>query len=218
MGTWQVNSNRQRYDAVVCTIPAHVLRSVNTNIERVRSAFARLSSLVRYAPMAVTVLGYPRESMSKHVHDGIGVFLPTKESENGILGVQLSSEGIPQKSRTQYEHETVFVTVYSNGTRDPHAVSKASTAVEQVAETKIVRLSRVAAAPTFSAVQTWPCGIRQPGLEQARVRRVVRLLERNVPGLFIAGNYATMSTVWAYPMQSCPVLTPLSEIFVARIT
>lgn len=188
-GTWQVNSNRQRYDAVVCAIPVYALGGISTNIDGVRNAFARLSSLVRYAPMAVTVLGYPRESMSKQAFDGIGVLVPTQESRNGILGVQFSSEGFPQKSRSEAERDTVFVTVYSGGIRDPDAVSKPSSTIANAAKTEIARLLRVDAAPLFSAVQTWPHGIPQPGPEQARVQRAIRLLERNVPGLVMAGNY-----------------------------
>ncbi len=187
-GTWRVNRRWDRYDAVICTVPAYVLPSIQTNIHPMEKAFANLASLVNYAPMAVTVLGYTRKAIS-HALDGVGVLVPGAESRHGLLGVQFSSEGFPSKSRADGENDMVFLTAYVGGARTPEFAKQAVADIQSGTVAEVNRLLGAKEVPTFSKVHVWENGIPQPGSKQDGVRAAVRRLERAVPGLIVAGNY-----------------------------
>lgn len=187
-GTWKVNRRWDRYDAIICALPAHVLPSIGTNVSPVEKAFARITNLVHYAPMAVAVLGFSRKAIS-HALDGVGVLVSGAESRNGLLGVQFSSEGFPSKRRTNNEQDMVYLTAYVGGARKPKFARQPVEKIEEGTIAEVSRLLGVSEKPSFTKIHVWESGIPQPNRNQLTVQRSVRRLERSVPGLVIAGNY-----------------------------
>lgn len=187
-GSWRINGGWARYDAVVCALPAHALVGVSSNLPVVERAFQRLSNLVSYAPVAVSVFGYPRSRISHDV-GAIGVLVPSNESRAGLLGVQFSSEGFSQKKRTDAERDLVFLTVYTGGMRAPGHATKPVAKVEAGARKELARIVGIEGEPSFSRTKVWHKGIPQYGLKHQSVVSAASRIERNVPGLVLAGNY-----------------------------
>lgn len=189
-GSWRVNRSWARYDAVVCALPAYALQDISSNVSSISRAFSRLTKMVTYAPIAVSVLGYRTVDVSrKDLLSSVGVLVPSGEQQGAFLGVQFSSSSFPGKVRLPEEKNMAFFTVYAGGMRALNHVNQELSKIESDAHSQLTKILGVTEPPTFKKTHVWSKAIPQYTRSHEKVVRSARRLERAVPGLVMAGNY-----------------------------
>jgi protoporphyrinogen/coproporphyrinogen III oxidase len=168
----------RQFDAVVCAAPAHRLR-------RLLPPAAALHPLdsIEYLPIAILTLGFPADSIG-HPLDGFGMLFPRRESRD-VLGVLFSSSIFPDRAPAGH----TLLTVMTGGDRDPEVVHRSDDELQTRVLARVQPTLAIRAAPVFQRVIRWPAAIPQYDLNHAAVLDSVRTLERDHPGLVLAGNY-----------------------------
>lgn len=185
-GSWMVTTahdntvRRQRYDAVLSTLPLHQFTELSFRSNRNLTPLAG----VVYPPVTVIALGFRRGDVA-HPLDGFGVLIPESEVRFETLGVLFSSTVFPGRA----PEECVLLTALLGGTRHPDS----ATASPQDREATVLRdlqaLLDVTNKPFFSRQWHWPRAIPQYNLGYKAVYDLLNDLEDGHRGLYFGGNY-----------------------------
>jgi oxygen-dependent protoporphyrinogen oxidase len=166
------------HGAVLLCAPAH-------QIGQWLSSTTGLSSLVNiyYPPIVRVVLGFRRDQIA-HPLDGFGVLIPAKEPFES-LGVFFSSSVFAKRAPDGH----VSLTVFAGGSRNPELYDRDGLRAMRAALSDTRRLLGISGAPEFQDVRCIPHSIPQYELGYAEIKRSMKRLEDESPGLFFAGNY-----------------------------
>lgn len=169
------------FDAVLYAGSAHALASMSVGNGRVAD-FSSLAA-IRYPPVSSLVLGFRREHVD-HPLDGFGVLVPEAEPF-AILGALFSSSLFPGRAPEGH----VAITCFLGGTRRPETASGQTGELVETALRDLRMLLGVRGEPTFVHRAFYGRAIPQYDVGYGRHLEAMARAERDLPGLFIAGNF-----------------------------
>ena len=138
---------------------------------------------IPYAPVASVARGY-RRSQVGHALDGFGFLAPRIEKRR-ILGCLFSSSTFGNRAPS----DSVLLTTFMGGRRDPALASAPGPAIEQIVSEELATLIGARGEPQLSAVTQWVRAIPQYTLGHLeRVRRATQA-EGALPGLFLCASW-----------------------------
>lgn len=186
---WRVCSRKdgqesdERHDAVLLTGNAHTLPQLRLSVPG--GALPSLAPLgtIPHPPVTSVVVGFRRDQVTHPCH-GFGLLIPHREGF-GILGTIFSSALFP--GRAPEGHLTL--TIYVGGTRNPDAAAQPDGPLVDAVVRDLDRLFGVRGKPAFVAIQRWAKAIPQYEVGHGRHKTLMDELERQAPGLFLAGHY-----------------------------
>lgn len=182
-GAWRVNG-RGKYDAIISTIPTPSLRGIYVNVSNVKRGFDKLAEQIKYAPVAIAVLGFKKSQIPARL-DGFGVLLPSKEGRK-MLGVNFTSSNFPERVE---DPNNVFLTVYVGGARSPELAYRPAHEIVSTSTKELHHVLGIKGDPFYTRVKNWHVGIPQykPGFDETLC--TMARTEKESPGLFFGGNY-----------------------------
>lgn len=186
---WRVIFQRGRarrgetFDAVVSTIPTPAFAELEwEHIAPPAGAVEELSAMT-YAPCCVVSLGFDRDDVG-HPLDGFGLLVPRAE-EFHILGALFVSSMFAGRA----PDDQVLLTAFIGGARQPNLAGEDDQTLLDMARHDLGRLLDIDAAPEFHHVTRWPRAIPQYEVGHQVVLDSIDEIERELPQLFLAGNY-----------------------------
>ena len=182
-GGWAVETDAsdEMFGAVVLAVPAHALAAIDLDGADAEDVDAIAS--IPHAPVAVLVQGYRREQVA-HPLDGFGMLVPRVERRR-VMGVLFSSSMFPGRAPDGYVSLTAFV----GGTRDPELAALPIDRLASVVGEELRDLLGVRGDPVYMHHQPWPRAIPQYVVGYGAVQRRMDAVERDCPGVFLAGSY-----------------------------
>ena len=138
---------------------------------------------VPYAPVVVGCLGYRREQIA-HPLDGFGFLAPRGEGLR-VLGGLFTSALFAGRAPAGH----VALTVFAGGATDRELVTLSDAAVWEIFEGDLGRALGVTGAPVFRHLERWPRAIPQYEIGHGRFVALAAELQRELPGLHLAGNW-----------------------------
>lgn len=176
-----VDGQREIFDRLIVTLPAHALNQL---------AFApdlsgRLKQLeaIDYPPVSVLSLAFKRSAVT-HPLDGFGALVPECERRN-ILGVLFPSSLFPNRAPA----DEVLLTAFIGGERQPECASGNTESLTALVLEELRELLGVSGQPTFVHHRHWAKAIPQYKLGYGKQLAEMALIEKEYPGLKLAGNY-----------------------------
>ncbi|HLX06462.1 MAG TPA: protoporphyrinogen oxidase [Thermoanaerobaculia bacterium] len=168
---------------VLLAVPAEVAAALLAEVTGGRS---RLLAEIPYAAVAVVAAGYRRQDVA-HRLDGFGFLRATGSGGAGLrlLGCLFTSSFFPDRA----PEDCVALTAYFGGRTDPEAASWSDERLGAVAQEELGHVLGVRGEPLASVVRRWPRAIPQYELGHGRFLALQAELERDLPGLYLAGNY-----------------------------
>jgi len=170
----------QTVNALLCTVPLHQLTAMDVDTAVNLGPLAD----VRYPPLSVLALGYPRKAID-HPLDGFGLLVPPVEDDLDILGTIFSSTLFPNRAPDDH----VLFTTFVGGARAPNQARPDPSALQSLVEPDLDRLFGVNGDPVFRRHIYWPNAIPQYTLGYGAVKETLDRLEQQHPRLTFAGNY-----------------------------
>jgi oxygen-dependent protoporphyrinogen oxidase len=167
------------HDAILLGAPAHRIGQWLPSADVDLAALRR----IEYPPITRVVLGFRREQI-EHPLDGFGALIPSREPFE-CLGVFFSSSVFPNRAPDGHVSLTVFV----GGSRHPELCCPDGERALRSALSDTQRLLGISGRPEFQDVCLIPRSIPQYELGYAEIRRSMERVEKECPGLFLAGNY-----------------------------
>ena len=167
-------------DQVVLALDAHGQAQV---LESIDQDAARILSSIRFVPLAVVALGFPRDRLA-HPLNGFGFLIPSRY-RRGVLGVLWSSSVFPGRAPEGH----VLIRAMVGGLERPELVHEPEGTIEQVVLAELGRAMGVHATPSFRRIIRWPRAIPvpEPGHAQ-RMEQLRKCLARH-HGLRCIGNF-----------------------------
>ena len=165
---------------VVLALPADATAALLAPASDGRS---RALAEVPYAPVVVACLGYRREQVS-HPLDGFGFLAPRRESLR-VLGCLFSSSLFAGRAPEGH----VALTAFAGGALDRALVDEPDDAIWRLFEGDLGRALGIRGEPAFRHLARWPRGIPQYELGHGRFVELAAALERELPGVHLAGNW-----------------------------
>jgi oxygen-dependent protoporphyrinogen oxidase len=138
---------------------------------------------IRYPPVASVVLGFRREDVA-HPCQGYGMLIPRIEGFK-ILGAIFSSSLFANRAPAGH----LTLTSYVGGERYPELASLPAPELVALTCKDLRVLLGVKGKPTYQHVVFYPRAIPQYNLGYGRYRELMTDIERQAPGLFLAGHY-----------------------------
>lgn len=138
---------------------------------------------IPYAPVVVGCLGYRREQVA-HPLDGFGFLAPRGEGLR-VLGCLFSSSLFAGRAPAGH----VAITVFAGGAMDRELAALPDEAVWQAIDGDLRRALGTSGEPVFRHLRRWPRAIPQYELGHGRFVALAQQLERELPGLHLAGNW-----------------------------
>jgi len=140
-------------------------------------------SEIRYPPVASVVLGFRREDVT-HPCSGFGMLIPKIENFK-ILGTIFSSSLFPNRAPAGH----LTLTSYVGGERYPDLATLPAEKLFELTCADLRVLLGVKGRPAFQHCVLYPRAIPQYNVGYGRYRQRMSDLERQAPGLFLAGHY-----------------------------
>ncbi len=168
------------HDAVLLAAPAHQLAGLRLGASA--TGFATLGE-IPYPPVASIALGFKRERV-KHPLDGFGVLIPEVEGFH-LLGTLFNSTLFPHRAPDGH----VLLTSYTGGLRSPESALLDDDRLVALARADLKVLLGAEGPPTFVHIARYPKAIPQYEVGFGRFKQFMDQLERDHPGLFLAGHY-----------------------------
>eukprot|EP00899_Mesostigma_viride_P005336 jgi/Mesvir1/14803/Mv05442-RA.1 len=185
--TYQIGQNAKKtktaqFDSVLMTAPLHNLRQIRISKQ---GRVVPLDALpeVAYAPISVLVMAFRNEDVHQPV-DGFGVLVPKKENMN-ILGTLFSSAMFPNRAPLGLTLLTTFI----GGTRNAALAYKPREELEELVLQDLRKLLQVDGQPVMCRHIFWRRAFPVYGKGYDKVLNSMKTLERELPGLFLAGNH-----------------------------
>ncbi|MGA2748629.1 MAG: protoporphyrinogen oxidase [Verrucomicrobiota bacterium] len=170
----------ETFSAVLLAVPAYALARLR--IKGVPAIDLSLFDQIYYPPVASVVLGFRRQEVG-HPLDGFGVLVPERENFH-ILGALFSSSLFPNRAPAG----EVTLTSYIGGARDPGLVAQSEEALATIACRDLAEILNIKGEPTFRHVTLYPRAIPQYNVGFGRFKDRMTALERQAPGVFVAGH------------------------------
>ncbi len=187
----------EAHSAVLYAGTAHQLAKIRTG------TFAGVSlaplSEIRYPPVASVVLGFRREDVA-HPAQGFGMLIPKVEGFK-ILGTIFSSSLFPNRAPAGH----LTLTSYVGGERYPELASLPPERLFEICCEDLRVLLGVKGRPTFQHCVFYPQAIPQYVLGYGKFRDLMTEIERQAPGLFLAGHYRDGISVSDSIVSGCNV-------------
>ncbi|HKV06284.1 MAG TPA: protoporphyrinogen oxidase [Candidatus Acidoferrales bacterium] len=166
--------------AVVMAAPAYAASRL---LGPVSARLAKALSGIVYAPVAVVGSGYYAHQSAASL-DGFGVLIPRSEAYR-TLGIVWNTSLFGVRGRAGQMALTSFV----GGATDPEIVEKSEAEILAIVQDENARILGVTGPPITSGVWKHPKALPQYNLGHSHTVRAIREGEREIPGLFFAGNY-----------------------------
>jgi oxygen-dependent protoporphyrinogen oxidase len=165
---------------------------------------------IRYPPVASVVLGFRREDVA-HPCQGFGMLIPKIEGFK-ILGAIFSSSLFPNRAPAGH----LMLTCYVGGERYPGLASKPPPELVALVCEDLGVLLGVKGKPTYQHVVFYPRAIPQYNLGYGRYRQLMTDIERQAPGLFLAGHYRDGVSLSDSIVSGCGVADRVEEYLRAQ--
>ena len=165
---------------VVLAVPAYSARELLRPFSD--SLSGSLSGIV-YPPVAEVFCGYPDSALTRPL-DGFGFLVPEKEGRS-ILGTIWSSALFPGRAPAGYVALTTFV----GGSRQPPLGRLDEGALTALVTGELRSLMGLRGEPAYVKVSRWERAIPQYAPGHLAIVEQMEALEKNVPGLYLCGNY-----------------------------
>ncbi|HBL25217.1 MAG TPA: protoporphyrinogen oxidase [Acidobacteria bacterium] len=165
---------------VLLAVPADVAADLLAEVTVERS---RLFAEIPYAAVAIVSLGYRRSDVA-HALDGFGFLAPRGEGLR-VLGCLFPSQLFPDRA----PEGRVALAAFLGGRTDPVAVTLDDAQLLAAVEDDLRRALGVRSAPVLTRVRRWPRAIPQYEVGHGRFVERAAEIEREIPGLFLGGNY-----------------------------
>jgi oxygen-dependent protoporphyrinogen oxidase len=169
-----------RASAVVMATPAYI---ASTLLERISAPLAATLSGIAYAPVAVIANGYYARQFVGELA-GFGVLIPRSEGIR-TLGTVFNSALFLGRAPAGSATITSFV----GGATDPGIVYEPEQEIGKIVTGENSALLQITGAPITQAVWRHPKALPQYNLGHGHIVESIRDAERELPGLFFAGNY-----------------------------
>jgi oxygen-dependent protoporphyrinogen oxidase len=165
---------------VVLAVPADALADILVEASEGRSrAFAEIP----YAPVVVASYGFRRADV-RHPLDGFGFLAPRKESLR-LLGGLFPSTLYPDRAPEGH----VAIAAFAGGRTDPAILELDDDALHAALLADLDRALGLQGDPVVRHLTRWPRAIPQYELGHGRFVDLARALERELPGLHLAGSF-----------------------------
>jgi protoporphyrinogen/coproporphyrinogen III oxidase len=138
---------------------------------------------IAYAPVAVVSLGYRREQV-RHSLNGFG-FLAPRSSGIRTLGTVWNSSLFPE--RAPQDH--VLFTSFVGGATDASATDLSDDALSAMVHAELAPLLAISGLPAMQHVTLYTRAIPQYNLGHTERLQTIREAAKQLPGLWLAGNY-----------------------------
>ena len=169
-----------RADAVVLAAPTQAAAQIVGGVSPQAGDILRG---IEYAAVGVVNTGYAREQVT-HPLDGFGFLVPRHEGLN-VLGTVWTSSLFPGRAPSGMVSLASFV----GGATNPEIVTEAEDKLVEIVHAENARVLGIQGTPAMHAVRTYQRALPQYNLGHAA--RIARLRDelKNIPGLFVTGNY-----------------------------
>ena len=174
----------ERADRIVCSVPAHALKSIEWEGLAESESLNTLASAPHY-PLAVVQLGFRRDEVG-HPLDGFGFLVPEKENLR-ILGTLFSSTLFPGRAPEGH----VLLTTFVGGERQPDLAQSKEEQLHDLVLEELQGLLDVQGKPTFRNLIRWPKAIPLPDSGQDNRLAAAKRLQDANPGLILSGSHLT---------------------------
>lgn len=184
---WTVTAQRggekveREHSLVIYTAPAYRLPLIELVTEK--RLHCGTFAQINYPPVASVVLGFKRSDVA-HPLDGFGMLVPEVERFN-ILGTLFSSSLFPNRAPEGY----VTLTSYVGGTRAPELALRPVSEIIDLTLRDLQTILGISGKPAFQHTFLYPKAIPQYEVGYGRFKDLMSRLEKDAPGLFLAGNY-----------------------------
>jgi oxygen-dependent protoporphyrinogen oxidase len=167
-------------DAIVLATPAYVAAHL---VEPISTQLGETLSGIAYAAVAVAASGYHAHQFGAEPQ-GFGFLVP-RSAKLRTLGTVFNSSLFPGRAR----EETVAITSFVGGATDPEIVERKPEEIASIVEDENARVLGISGPPIASAAWKHPRALPQYNLGHGHIVESIRDAERDLPGLFFAGNY-----------------------------
>ncbi len=165
---------------VVLAVPAYVAEDfIRPFSDSIADGLAR----VYYPPVAEVFLGYHESAMGRPL-DGFGFLIPEKERRK-ILGTIWSSALFPGRAPQGHAALTTFV----GGSRQPSLAGLDDGALTDLVAGELRSLMGIRGEPAYVKIVRWDKAIPQYAPGHLGFVEEISAFEKNVPGLYLCGNY-----------------------------
>lgn len=181
-GTFRVHTEtgELRAHRVVLATPADVTAELLDEASESRS---RPLAEIPYAAVVVVGLGLRRRDV-RHPLDGFGFLAPRVESLR-LLGCLFPSSIFPDRA----PEGSVTLSAFLGGRTDPGAVELSDAEVLEVARRELDQALGLQGEPEVTVIRRWPRAIPQYEVGHGRFVELSKALERDLPGLHLAGSF-----------------------------
>ncbi|MFZ0583724.1 MAG: protoporphyrinogen oxidase [Candidatus Acidiferrales bacterium] len=167
-------------NAVVIATPAYaagaLLGSLSADAPRVLCG-------IPYAPVAVVAANYYRQRVGDPL-EGFGFLVPRGQKVR-TLGTVWNSSLFPGRATSG----TVTMTSFIGGATDVEIVQHSEQEIARIVQDENARILGITGPPIESAVWGYTRALPQYNLGHGHIVEAIRDSERQIPGLFFAGNY-----------------------------
>jgi oxygen-dependent protoporphyrinogen oxidase len=166
--------------AIVAATPAYVSAHL---IESMSAQLGHTLSGIAYAPVAVVAAGYYQQQVGEPMN-GFGFLVPRGEKLH-TLGTVWNSSLFPGRA----PRGAVTLTSFTGGATNPEIASEPEGEIAKLIQSENERTLKIIGSPLISAVWKYPRALPQYNLGHGHVVETIRDAERQLPGVFFAGNY-----------------------------
>ena len=167
-------------ESIVIAAPAYVASRL---VSSVSAPLAQTLSGIAYAPVAVVAAEYFDKQIGEPL-EGFGFLVPRSEKLR-TLGTVWNSSLFSGRGRPG----TAVMTSFAGGATDPEIAGEPDTEIADTVHGENARVLKISGSPIASAVFRYPKALPQYNLGHGHIVAAIRDAEREIPGLFFAGNY-----------------------------
>jgi protoporphyrinogen/coproporphyrinogen III oxidase len=167
-------------DILVLATPAYTAAAL---LGPLSSSLAHALSGIAYAPVAVIATGYHRQQVGNPLK-GFGFLVPRREKLS-TLGTVWNSSLFSGRARGGM----VAITSFAGGATDAGIVAKSEDEIAQIVQDENARVLQISGPPVASSVWRYPRALPQYNLGHGHIVEQIRGGTREIPGLFLSGNY-----------------------------
>ncbi len=176
-----------RHDAILVTTPAWQLPKITFHGDAFRAM--SLLRLIPYPPVITVTLGFNRNDVL-HPLDGFGMLVPRVEGL-ALLGTLFTSSLFPNRAPDNH----VLITNFIGGARNPSVEHKSLEALLELTLHDLRILLGVTGHPAHVHLDRHSHAIPQYEVGYGKFRGIMKRLERENPGFFMAGNFRDGTSV-----------------------
>ncbi|HXU29221.1 MAG TPA: protoporphyrinogen oxidase [Thermoanaerobaculia bacterium] len=168
---------------IVLAVPADVAARL---LDEATGGKSRAFAEIPYAPVAVVALGVARSDIG-HPLDGFGFLAPRRESLR-LLGCLFPSTIFPDRAPAGH----VALSAFLGGRTDPEIVDPSLWSDDRLLDMVRKELGRalgLSGPPKVAIIRRWPRAIPQYEVGHGRFVALAEEIERDLPGLRLAGNF-----------------------------